>query len=128
MSVGGLTAVPCIALWVGIRPTPLNVQVIELGDQRGRSFQPGGHKVVFHGGVDVNDVPAPTTNVEILNGGVERYGGGSWLDQESMRAVLEHTGKLSSVYIQLEWPANIVSLSKPIFVWVWRNNLVIFGK
>ena len=97
MSVGGLTAVPCIALWVGIRPTPLNVQVIELGDQRGRSFQPGGHKIVLHRGVHLHDVPTSAPNIKIVDctDAILYRGTGPWFDPKDMTTVFKDTVELS---------------------------------
>jgi len=91
-SVCACSSFSSVSVGVSIASSPLEVDVISLS-----SGEECGDKIVLGGGVSLDDVSSLSSHVEVENSLKEGDGGGSWLDVEDVRSVLEGSSELSGI-------------------------------
>jgi len=94
-SVSSLSSFSCISSWVSVASSPLEVDIVSRS-----SNEECGNKVVFGGGVSLDDVSSLSSYVQVENSLKWRDSGGSGSDVEHVRSVLEGSSELRSINCQ----------------------------
>jgi len=97
VTVSAFFALACIVVGVGVGASPLNVNPVAISDLQG-----SGHEVILHTRVDLHDVAALASNLDVNNFRGSRNATRTGANGESVRSVLESSSILSSVDSKLQ--------------------------
>jgi len=91
-SVGSLGSFSCISSWVSVASGPLEVDIIS-----STSNKESGDKIIFSGGVSLDNVSSLSTDVKVENSLKRRDSSGSGSNVEHVGSVLEGSSELRGI-------------------------------